>query len=87
MASITLKSVPAVLHAQLKQEAQANFRTVDAEALSRIQQSFDLDAALNTPRDQRWIDEALTEGNERPLTRKTFDAALKRGLQRARKVT
>jgi len=86
MPSITLKSVPPELHAQLKKEAEANFRALDEEVLSRVQQSFDVEAALNTNRDQRWIDEALASGSEQPLTRKNFDAALKRGLKRARKV-
>lgn len=85
MATITLKSIPSVLHARLKKEAQANFRTVDAEVLWRVQQSFDLEAATNTSRDQVWVDEALADGVERPLTRKDFDAAVKRGLTRARK--
>ena len=85
MPSITLKSVPPELHAQLKKEAQANFRTVDEEVLSRVQQSFDVEAAFNTNRDQRWIDEGLASGPERSLTRKDFDAAFKCGLKRAHK--
>ncbi len=53
MPSITLKDIPEDLHAQLKQEADANFRSLDQEAMARLQQSFEIEAALNTKRDQR----------------------------------
>ncbi len=82
MASITLKDIPDDLHAQLKQEASANFRSVDKEALARLQQSFDIEAALNTERDQRWVDEALASGPESPLTRAEMDAVRDRILVR-----
>jgi plasmid stability protein len=74
MASMTLKDIPEDLHAQLKQVASANFRSVDQEALARLQRSFDLEAAQNTERDQRWVDEALASGPETPLTRAEMDA-------------
>lgn len=82
MASITLKGIPDDLHAQLKQEASANFRRVDQEALARLQQSFEIEAALNTERDQRWVDEALASGSETPLTRAEMDAVRDRVLRR-----
>ncbi len=82
MASMTLKGIPADLHAQLKQVASANFRTVDQEALARLQQSFDLEVALNAERDQRWVDEALASGPETPLTRAEMDAVRDRVLRR-----
>ena len=74
IASMTLKDIPEDLHAQLKQVASANFRSVDQEALARLQRSFDLEAAQNTERDQRWVDEALASGPETPLTRAEMDA-------------
>jgi plasmid stability protein len=80
MASITLKDIPEDLHAQLKQVASANFRSLDQEALARLQQSFDLEAAMNTDRDQRWVDEALASGPETPLTRAEMDAVRDRLL-------
>jgi len=64
--SIVLKDIPDDLRGQLEQEASANFRTLDQEALARLQRSFDLD--LNTARDQQWIDEALASGPATPLT-------------------
>jgi plasmid stability protein len=73
MASITLKSLPEDLHAQLKVEAEANFRSLAQEALARLQRSFDIDAALRTKRDQRLIEEALASGPEEPLTRARMD--------------
>jgi plasmid stability protein len=78
--SIVLKNVPDDLRAQLEQEAAANFRTLDEEALARLQRSFDLE--LNTERDQRWIDEALASGPATPLTRGEFDAAYERAMKR-----
>jgi hypothetical protein len=73
MSDILLKNMPEDLQAQLEQEASANFRTLDQEALARLQRSFDLEAALNTKRDQQWIDEALASGPATPLTRTEMD--------------
>ena len=81
MASITLKDIPEDLHAQLKQVASANFRSVDQEALARLQRSFDLEVALDTERDQRWVDEALASGPETPLTREEMDVVRDRILR------
>ena len=80
MPSITLKDIPVELHAQLKNEAAANFRSITQEAMSRIGRTFQIDAALNTKRDQRWIDEAIASGPETPLTRKEMDAIRNRVL-------
>jgi hypothetical protein len=81
MASITLKDIPIELHAQLKNEASANFRSITQEALSRIERTFQIDAALTTKRDQRWIDEASASGSATPLTRKEMDAIRDRVLK------
>jgi hypothetical protein len=73
MPDILLKGVPDDLQAQLEQEASANFRTPDQEALARLQRSFEIEAALNTKRDQQWIEEALASGPAVPLTRQEMD--------------
>ena len=65
--SIVLKDIPDDLRAQLEQEAAANFRTLDQEALARLQRSFEIE--MNIARDQQWIDEALASGPATPLTR------------------
>jgi hypothetical protein len=78
MASITIKSIPADLHGQLKREAEANFRSLNQEVLSRIERTFEIEAALNTKRDQRWVDEALASGPATPLTEKQMDAVRNR---------
>jgi plasmid stability protein len=80
MVSITLKDITDDLYAQLEQEAAAHFRSVDQEVLARVQRSFDFEAALNTERDQRWVDEALASGPEIPLTRAEMDAVRNRVL-------
>ncbi len=81
MPSITLKDIPVELHAQLKNEAAANFRSITQEAMSRIERTFQIDAALNTKRDQRWINEAIASGPETPLTQKEMDAIRDRVLR------
>ena len=65
MASITLKDIPVELRAQLKNEAAANFRSITQEAMSRLERTFQIDAALTTKRDQKWIDEAMASGPEK----------------------
>jgi len=74
MPSITLKDIPMELNAQLKNEAAANFRSLTQEAMSRIERTFQIDAALTTKRDQQWIDEAIASGPAMPLTKKEMDA-------------
>jgi plasmid stability protein len=81
MASILLKNIPDDLRAQLENEAAANFRSVTGEALARLERTFEIDAALNTKRDQRWIDEAMASGPESPLTEKEMDAIRDRILK------
>src|SRR5271157_2116454 len=80
MASITLKDIPMELHAQLKNEAAANFRSLTQEAMSRLERTFQIDAALTTKRDQQWIDEAVASGPETPLTKKEMEAIRDRVL-------
>jgi hypothetical protein len=80
MSSIVLKDISDELRAQLEQEASANFRTLDQEALARLRRSFDLD--LNTARDQQWIDEALASGPATPLTQAEMDKVRDRILGR-----
>ena len=81
MASITLKDTPMELHAQLKNEAAANFRSITQEAMSRLERTFQIDAALTTRRDQQWIDEAIASGPATPLTKKEMDAIRDRVLR------
>ena len=82
MASLTLKDIPEDLRAQLENEAAANFRSLTQEALARLERTFEIDAALNTKRDQRWMDEALASGPDSPLTEKEMDAIRDRTLKR-----
>ena len=83
MASITLENIPEDIHAQLIRAAEAHHRSLNGEALRRIELSFDLEAALNSRRDAQWVKEALASGPEEPLTREKFDAAVQQGLARA----
>lgn len=74
--------MPKHLHAVLKNEAEANYRSLTQEVIARLERSLDLDSA--TRRDQRWIDEALASGPEEPFSNQKFAAALKQGLQKAK---
>jgi hypothetical protein len=69
MASLILKNIPKILHAQLKREAVANFRSLSQEAIARIQRSFALDEQLSASRVNRLIQEALDSGPDemRPI--------------------
>ena len=82
MASITLKDIPEYLHAVLKGEAEANFRSLAQEVMARLQRSLDLEAASR--RDQQWIDQALASGAEERFNWDKYEAAVKRGLERAK---
>lgn len=82
MARITLKDIPEDLHAQLKHEAAANFRSLSQEALARIEMSFQVEEAFNTKRVQGWIDEAIARGPDEALTRAKFQAAFRRAAKK-----
>jgi plasmid stability protein len=82
MASITLKDIPMALHAQLKNEAAANFRSVPQEAMSRLERTLQTDTAAITQRDQKWIEEAIASGPATPLTKKELDGIRDRVLQK-----
>jgi hypothetical protein len=81
--SITLKDIPEDIHAQFIREADANHRSLNGEALRRLELSFDLEAALNSRRDAKWIQEALDSGPEETLSREKFQVAVSAGLARA----
>ena len=51
------------------------------EALARLERTFEIDAALNTKRDQKWIEEALANGPATPLTGKEMAAIRERVLK------
>lgn len=75
MANLILKDIPDDLHAQLKQEAEANFRNLDQEILARVEASFALERQLDTKRINALIAEAIASGPEQKLTREEFDEA------------
>ena len=82
MSSIMLKDISDDLRAQLEQEAYANSRSLDEEALARIVMSFQIQKEFNAKRVQDWIDEALASGPEEALSREKFDAAFQNGVKR-----
>lgn len=68
IATITLKDIPEDLHAQLKAEAEANLRSLNQEAIIRIQRSFDVTYQFSTTAVNALIDEALASGPEQEFT-------------------
>ena len=71
--TIQVKGASEELRSRLQNSAQRNFRSLNQEALARIEFSFDLEDALSNKVHQKWIDEALggvfREGSIERLTR------------------
>ncbi len=82
MASITLKEMPADLHARLKCEAESNFRSMNQEVLARIERSFAFDDQLSTATVNRLIDESLASGPEERFSRRRFAATRREARRR-----
>jgi hypothetical protein len=85
MADYTLKNVPEPLRSKLESEAQRSFRSVDQEILFRLQRSFDADDTRMTALHAKWIYDALNSGEAAAFKDTEIDAALSRGLKRAKK--
>ena len=63
--TLQVKVASETLRARLTVSAGENFRTVDQEALARLERSFEIEDALVAPTHQKWVDEALA-GEMRP---------------------
>jgi hypothetical protein len=57
--TIQVKNASEGLKSRLKSSADRNFRSLNQEALARLEFSFDIEDALLTQVHQRWIDEAM----------------------------
>lgn len=84
MADLTVKKMPDDLHVRLEAEAERSCRSVNQEIIHRLQRSFDADDARMTAVHARWVHEALSSGDARPLTETEMDAAIDRGVKRAK---
>ena len=62
---IQVKGASKALSERLKVSAERNHRSLNQEALERLERSFEMEDALVRARDQKWIDEALA-GEFRP---------------------
>ena len=83
MATMTIKDVPDDVYAQLKEEAEANFRSLNHEAIARLQRSLDLQDLSSTETVNRLIDVALASGPEEEFS----PAALKKRFDQTRRTT
>ena len=57
--TIQAKGVSQELKSRLASSAERNFRSLNQEALARLELSFDLEDALLSRIHQKWVDEAL----------------------------
>ena len=57
--AIHIKQVPEELRARMETSAARNFRSLNQEALARLELSFRLEDAAQTRSQQGWIDEAM----------------------------
>ena len=63
--TIQVKGASDELRTRLENSAVRNFRSLNQEALARLQLTFDLEDTMRTQTHQAWIDEALA-GKLRP---------------------
>ncbi len=63
--SIQVKGVSDVLRTRVQNSAERNFRSLNQEALARLEFSFYLEDAMSSKQHQNWIDEAML-GTFRP---------------------
>lgn len=84
MPDYTVKNIPESLRARLSAEAERSFRSINQEILYRLERSFNADDARMTALHAKWVHEALNSGPARPLTDADIDAAIDRGVKRAR---
>ena len=63
--TLKVKVASETLRARLAASASGNFRTVDQEALARLERSFEIEDALASRTQQKWVYEALA-GEMRP---------------------
>lgn len=63
--TIQVKGASDELRLRLKNSAERNFRSLNQEALARLELSFDLEDALLSKMHQKWVNEALA-GTMRP---------------------
>ena len=63
--TLQVKVASETVRARLAASASGNFRTVDQEALARLERSFEIEDALASRTQQKWVYEALA-GEMRP---------------------
>ncbi len=57
--TIQVKGASEELRLRLESSAERNFRSLNQEALARLELSFEIEDALLSKTHQKWIDEAL----------------------------
>ncbi len=62
---LQIKGNKPILKQRLAASAERNNRSLNQEALERLERSFEIEDSLASARDQKWIDEAM-RGEFRP---------------------
>ena len=57
--TIQVKNASEELRSRLRRSAERNYRSLNQEALARLEFSFEIEEALSARTHQKWIDEAL----------------------------
>jgi hypothetical protein len=57
--TIQVKGISEELRSRLKVSAERNYRSLNQEALARLEFSFDIEDTLASTLHQKWIDEAM----------------------------
>jgi hypothetical protein len=75
--TLQVKGASEELRSRLKTSADRNFRSLNQEALARLEFSFDIEDAFMTKVHQKWIDEALAGSFKAGSIRRLKQVAVK----------
>ena len=84
MSDYTLKNIPTDLYHRLQASAEEEFRSINQEILARLRRSFDAQDAKTSALHARWVHEAFASGEVTPLKPDEIDAAVQRGIAKAK---
>jgi plasmid stability protein len=80
----TVRNLPGDLYERLQAAAEAEFRSINEEILSRLRRSFEAQDANSAALHAGWVHQALASGEPSPLRAGELDDAFERGLARAK---
>lgn len=84
MAEYTLKNIPEEIYERAQSAAETNCRSLNQEIIYRLRRSFDTEDARMSALHAKWVLEALASGPAKPFKMSDLDAAVERGINRAK---